>query len=596
MLFRSYAKWEPAWIRIALDNQGANLDPGTDTVFERYASGYYKNQALTGRFAGNRIRVPKKQREDPSIPEGVRRQQFLGYYTRQNGAGYRLAEQDGFLAARINGAPAYTYFKEDATVYAHWQDMYSIRFDPNLSARDRELLDVKDPVLCPALRWAGQEEDVTVSNGNAIVRNGQFADLYRFLGWSLTPEISSSDDIILNEEKPAYTFRVREDITLYAQWDTGFAVAYVGNGQSSGADHLRMEDRITNLHRFTANEDTGTGHYLTKTEEKPAMDIATGQMQNDAGVPYTEQVLYRFLGWSVEKERSGAQAPKLYTSDMSGTAGSDLVLEAKEAAAKGTGEGLLFGRLPSGYGAHGASRPQDPALPDEKIPVVTLYAVWDSYPQIFAADMYVPLADAQNGVLTEEYLLKRAKATDEELISKTNPEGVFKPGADPARKTSFTVWDYQAHEFTSAEQEMSLTVTYRAKDAAGNISTRMVRVYLVDTSPKEYDTGRVRFISEKYVDTLAADSVWRTGAYAETLAYALGNQKKGEEYTKVTPMQQAFGIKPVKKPGSGTWDHVQEVWKFTHEQVLQIQEYIEEDGVGGDPSGFLKRFGHCRVQ
>ena len=142
---------------------------------------------------------------------------------------------------------------------------------------------------------------------------------------------------------------------------------------------------------------------------------------------------------------------------------------------------------------------------------------------------------------------------------------------------------------------MSLTVTYRAKDAAGNISTRMVRVYLVDTSPKEYDTGRVRFISEKYVDTLAADSVWRTGAYAETLAYALGNQKKGEEYTKVTPMQQAFGIKPVKKPGSGTWDHVQEVWKFTHEQVLQIQEYIEEDGVGGDPSGFLKRFGHCKI-
>ena len=156
--------------------------------------------------------------------------------------------------------------------------------------------------------------------------------------------------------------------------------------------------------------------------------------------------------------------------------------------------------------------------------------------------------------------------------------------------------DYQAEEFTKATEEMGLTLTYRAEDKAENVTEKMIHVYLADTSPKQCNTGKVRFISEKYLDTLAADSVWRSGTYAETLAKALGNHKTGEEYTEVTPIQQALGVQSVKKPGSGRWNHVQEVWEFTHEQVMQIQEYVKSVGVGGDPSGFLEQFGHCRVQ
>ncbi len=56
-----------------------------------------------------------------------------------------------------------------------------------------------------------------------------------------------------------------------------------------------------------------------------------------------------------------------------------------------------------------------------------------------------------------------------------------------------------------------------------------------------------------------------------------------------------FGIKPVLKPGSGTWDHVQEIWEFSHDQVMEIQQYAEQNGAEDPPGNFLQKFGHCRV-
>ena len=98
------------------------------------------------------------------------------------------------------------------------------------------------------------------------------------------------------------------------------------------------------------------------------------------------------------------------------------------------------------------------------------------------------------------------------------------------------------------------------------------------------------------MDTLAKDSVWRSGNYAKALARALNNRKSEEEYTSVTPVQRAFGMQPVVKPGSGAWDHVQEIWKFDHVTVRRIQAYIEAGGEKEGPSGFLEKFGNCRVR
>lgn len=592
-----YAKWERVPIHIALDNMGANRGRGTYNVYECYAEGYYRDRFLTGKFHENRIRIPLKDKEDSSIAGGKRKQQFLGYYTEKNGKGLQVIRKDGKILADIGGAGKYRFFTEDSTIYADWRDMYAVQFDANLPQKDMELLKTGErgerydtPVTCPYTRWMEEGERATVSFGAAVIENEDYAGFYRFLGWSLKPQIDSRDEIVLSLNKPAYTFTASQDLTLYAQWDTSFLVAYMGNEQSKGIDYTEPAGSSAEDFVFAENGEAAAEHCFAKATKKPAPNRTSGLMENADGTPCMEEVAFSFQGWSMANKKAQQNRREVYLAQQGGVPGLDILLKAKEAGS------LTYGELPYRFGACNVPAVHPNVPLGNYTPVVAVYAIWDQYPQIQAADLYVPLADARDGVLTEEYLLSCAKATDEELKSGANPEGVLKHGADASNQTSFTVLDYQAEDFTGAEAEMSLTVTYRAEDKVGNVTTKRVQVYLVDTAAKGCDTGTVRFISERYLDTLAEDSVWRSGAYADTLARVLGNRKTGEEYTAVTPIQRAFGIPSVLKPGSGTWDHVQEVWEFSHDEVLEIQDYVKTVGVGGDPSGFLEKFSGCRIQ
>ena len=58
--------------------------------------------------------------------------------------------------------------------------------------------------------------------------------------------------------------------------------------------------------------------------------------------------------------------------------------------------------------AEQSSRQKGAGLREDGMPFVNMYAIWDQYPQIIANDLYFPLSYAQEGVLTEEYLLNLA--------------------------------------------------------------------------------------------------------------------------------------------------------------------------------------------
>lgn len=598
-----YAIWKLGNYKINLDNQGANIESGTKTVFECYSQGYYADPVFKEQFGNNKIEIPEKETADATLLEGIRKQQFAGYYTNKGGEGFQVIKPDGSLNANINHAGDYKYFTKNSTVYANWEDMSVVQFDPNLREEDMELLEKDEtgsvydvPVICPNTRWKEKGEKITVSYGKAVVKNKEFSDLYRFKGWSLTPEITSDDEIILSETKQAHTFTANADVTLYAQWETNFVFAYIGNEQTKGIDYLEEMQHAYDGYTFPENN-------FEKTVEKPVVDIVSGQMENEKGEPYMETVPYSFQGYSMVKETENQKSKVLYHAKDGEIQAAQILQAAREIAKEGNEKGLTFGAPVADYGTHNLPFAEgentaavDEILVNEKTPFVSFYAVWDQYPQIQAADLYLPLSDARDGVLTEEYLLNLAKAVDEELKSDTNEAGVMKTGKDEEQKTSFTIPDYQASEFTDAENEMSMTITYRAQDAVGNVTTKTIKVHLADTSGKEYDTGCVRFISKEHIDTLAENSIWRTGKYAKKLEETLENRKTGEEYTTVTPLQQAFGIRPVLKPGSGVWDHVQEVWEFNHEEVEVIQSYIEQAEMNADPQEFLDRFGHCRVQ
>ncbi len=597
-----YAKWKPEVFQITLDNQGANQEPGTMAVYQRYAEGYYKNRALSETFADQKITIPQKVRTDAALENCPRKQKFLGYFTKQNGRGYQVAEPDGHLIADINRLGQYRFFQKDSTVYAQWEDMYAVSFDPNLSDSDLKLIGVneqgtkiKEPVLCPNTRWKAKGEKITVSCGAAVVKNKGYADIYRFKGWSLTPKISSDQELVLSADRLACTFRDDKDVTLYAQWEKDLAVAYIGNEQTKGRDRLEKIEAVTDTCVFA-------GNHFAKKLQKPTVDIKTGEKETAEQGVCTETIPCSFQGWSLAKDQKEQKPEEIYEAKGDALPVSTILSAARKRSEERTGEGLTFGVPAADFGTYdaadssaGADHMDGGVTLTEKTPVINLYAVWDLYPQIHAADLYLPLSDANAGILTQEYLLSFALATDEELKSDANKDGRIKPGEDETQGTSFTIPDYQASEFIGAEQEMSVSITYRAEDAAGNVTEKLITIHLADTSGTSYETGKVRFISSEHIGTLAKNSVWRSGDYAEKLAYVLGNKKSGGEYTKITPLQKAFGIKPVLKPGSGTWDHVQEIWEFSHDQVMEIQQYAEQNGAEDPPGNFLQKFGHCRV-
>ena len=86
----------------------------------------------------------------------------------------------------------------------------------------------------------------------------------------------------------------------------------------------------------------------------------------------------------------------------------------------------------------------------------------------------------------------------------------------------------------------------------------------------EIPNAYVRFISDEYLHTLEENSFWREPDNLAYLKSILLNE---------TPM---------------------EIWKFTHEQILEIQNWITELGAGNWKIGqkanqdFLSKFAMCR--
>ncbi|MBR1391795.1 MAG: InlB B-repeat-containing protein [Lachnospiraceae bacterium] len=155
---------------------------------------------------------------------------------------------------------------------------------------------------------------------------------------------------------------------------------------------------------------------------------------------------------------------------------------------------------------------------------ITLYAIWDDQPGIVAQNLYYTLQEAQDGRITQERLLAAASAYDREQRSGKNPEGELKRGYDEEAHTDFCVVDYAPQDFRCFEHGGSVSVTYQATDSGGNITRKQIRVFLADTTPETVDKRQwtLRFISERYLDTLAADSRWRNDPeYVHVLRQAL---------------------------------------------------------------------------
>ena len=145
---------------------------------------------------------------------------------------------------------------------------------------------------------------------------------------------------------------------------------------------------------------------------------------------------------------------------------------------------------------------------------IVFHACWDEGPLIQTEEIYISLADANAGKISESWLAKKASAHDLE-------DGEIPYGKN--KNTSFVMENYKASDFTKRQEEGSIEKTFIAIDSAGNTTKKDVLIHIVNTKsyPEEKIFGRVRFISEKYfwdenkkliseeLGGLSEDSIWR---------------------------------------------------------------------------------------
>ncbi|MDE7434376.1 MAG: InlB B-repeat-containing protein [Lachnospiraceae bacterium] len=330
------------------------------------------------------------------------------------------------------------------------------------------------------------------SRGKVTLPSAERED-YELLGWSCSVNAASPDYL------PGEAVSVDDDTTFYAVWQEvkhDFNVAYIGNGQEQGTDFVEYGITPECSYHISKGDVAGKPHFI-KNATVSFVSAVTGEAVEEK----TGQTL---TGWSLSKD--AAQQGIYRLGEV--LTGNALYRQAQQAG------NITDGRPAEGFGSYpaGSVREKEEKPVDAPLEYVNLYAVWDCGAVIEAYDLYYTLEEAQTGRITEEELLRHAKAMDQEVVTPGNPQGLLRAGIDEENHTQFVVCDYDAAELQAFEHGGSITETYLAQDEAGNITRKQITVYIVDTAPQ--DTGKangrdaLRFISRKHLDTLPEDSIW----------------------------------------------------------------------------------------
>lgn len=385
-----------------------------------------------------------------------------------------------------------------------------------------------------------------------VITDEVLRETYTFSNWN-----TSSDGTGETYDTPC-TYKKNSALTLYAQWYAKVNLSYNGNGQSEGEDYT--------IYNYDA-ADTAT-----------LLENIFSRTDTDAE---GKELKYSFQGYSLYTDTLVETEPEKVMEENASFTAAELLQLAKKA-----------GAVTYGAPAYADKNWSDKTKPSDASAVyINLYVVWDQFPQLVAKDRYVALQDAQAGLITEEVLLETVIGTDLEDGTLVNWDAVV-------------TTNYSESDFTSLAHAAEVSITYRATDSVNNQTEETVTVYVVDTKAQKPETTKyTRFISSKYVEAdadeggFAENSIWRTDAsYHAAIVKTLSNERTNVE----TKSMDFFG-QTLTREVEGSGDYTGTVlagYTFTHEQVLEAQQYIETNGFGNTKSpdalsGFLTQFSEC---
>ena len=205
---------------------------------------------------------------------------------------------------------------------------------------------------------------------------------------------------------------------------------------------------------------------------------------------------------------------------------------------------------------------------------VTVYVKYNNPPVITAVDRYFTLKEAQNGKVTADELLKNAIEKDK-LKSTDIEEGVLSPKLE--------LVGFNPADFTKLTTSAVVTVTYKVHDSygpngIGKETVNQIRVHITD--PKQPIPGdsqmmqHVRFVTKKYYDLNKDRNIKDYLNNDSELAKINSNGGLRVGCNWYSKDEYKFEITETFDKTSGT------TYKFSHEDVKKIQDYINTNGIG----------------
>ena len=555
-------------------NGGSSVERGSDTVNSDFTGwkidpaavniSYTDGQAviniaepgqtrnLYAAWHDNAVTLPNASKNDEYWEVSADNKGWVRYYF----TGWYTAPDGGQCVGR--GGDAYIP-KQNVTLYAHWTYNVFVYYDGNTN--DGGGMAMTDPAK-------GDEKTRGV---DYIIRENSYTKTgYDFAGWN-TAQVDGSGNIVetgLPRFTPGSVYNEDIPVTLFAAWQHRFDIAYMGVCQTEGNDYLDNNggadySQLTDTVKLAKSDD------LKIQTTKSYVDDEVGTI--------TEDVTGTGVGWAFSKNIE-AKYREAYIADDTTYPARDFFLLARDNGA------VTYGSVSPDY------QSQAPALNSPDMAVVNMYRVWDYGPVVKATDRYFTLKQAHDGVITEAELLRSATAEDDEdgTLTKKTEAQVAATG-----DTGLTMKDYLAEEWTTFPCAGSSTLTYVAKDNAGNVTELMITVHITDTEPIDDSGDRdgrvVRGISRKYYDTYKnADYGWDTyhdygGLYPDSVWYL------DPEYKAC--IEEAFSNEENDTP--------EQIWEFTPEDHAKIKQWIEEHGVGNSKESdglkkFYDTFSYCR--
>lgn len=119
------ANYRPYTYNIILNNQLADIDPGTTNIYARYNHGWHKNYNDSDTDKINSINIPKKKGYI-----------FKGYFINEDYSGEQVISEDGAIIIQY---PVFTL--SDTTLYAKWEPIeYTLIYDDGNGNQSKEIV------------------------------------------------------------------------------------------------------------------------------------------------------------------------------------------------------------------------------------------------------------------------------------------------------------------------------------------------------------------------------------------------------------------------------------------------------------------------